>query len=143
MITAPLGRPRKVPKSGAAIRKPRRPNGLVSLCINRGRYQSILPVSAATPQFRALSAQKKDSGSARQGETANTKTCNRPNRLNLLNWTAPGGCRSNYLRFFLTEQVQLRQALTTSSPFESSPRRPPPRPSPLAKSISTLTSQPA
>src|SRR5216684_4545124 len=98
MITAPLGRPRKVPNSGASIRKPRRPNGLVSLCINRGRYQTILAVSAATPQFRALSAQKKDSGSARQGETANTKTCNRPNRLNLLVLTALPFQRSNYLR---------------------------------------------
>jgi hypothetical protein len=28
-------------------------------------------------------AHKKDSGSARQGETANTETCNYPNRLNL------------------------------------------------------------
>jgi len=35
------------------------------------------------------------------------ETCNHPNRLNLLNWTAPGGWRSNYLRFFRTEQAQL------------------------------------
>jgi hypothetical protein len=27
------------------------------------------------------------------------KTCNRPNRLNLLIWTLQGGWRSNYLRF--------------------------------------------
>ncbi|PYK60070.1 MAG: hypothetical protein DME43_06725 [Verrucomicrobia bacterium] len=32
--------------------------------------------------------QKKDSGSARQGETANTETCNYPNRLNLTHLTA-------------------------------------------------------
>ena len=31
---------------------------------------------------------KKDSGSARQGETANTETCNYPNRLNLSPLTA-------------------------------------------------------
>jgi hypothetical protein len=32
--------------------------------------------------------QKKDSGSARQGETANTTTCDYPNRLNLTHLTA-------------------------------------------------------
>ncbi|PYK46625.1 MAG: hypothetical protein DME46_01405 [Verrucomicrobia bacterium] len=34
------------------------------------------------------SPQKKDSGSARQGETANTATCDYPNRLNLTPLTA-------------------------------------------------------
>src|SRR5438105_7559216 len=128
--TAPLGRARKVPNSGASMRKPRSPNDML-LSINRGRYETILVGRAATPQFRGgVSEQKKDSGSARQGETANTKTCNRPNRLNLLIWTAGGAWRSNYLRIFRTRQVPLCQGFTTSSPLGSQPRLEQPRPLP-------------
>src|SRR6266568_6010844 len=133
MITAPLGRPRKVPNSGASIRKPRRPNGLVSLCINRGRYQTILAGRAATPQFRALSAQKKIRAAHAKEKQQILETCNHPNRLNLLNWTADRGWRSNYLRFFRTEQAQLLQALTTSSPPGPNRRPAQPHPLPLAK----------
>src|SRR5437764_12523738 len=132
MMTAPFGRLRNVPNSGASIRKPRRPNGLVSLCINCGRYQTILTGRAATLQFRALSAQKKIRAAHAKEKQQIQETCNYPNRLNLLNWTAPGGCRSNYLRFFRNGQTQLRQALTTSSPLESNHRPAPLRPSPPA-----------
>src|ERR1700736_4774856 len=130
MITAPFGRRRKVPNSGASIRKPRRPNGLVSLCINRGRYQTIFVGRAATPQFRASSAKKKIRAAHAKEKQQIQETCNRPNRLNLLNWTASACCRSNYLRFFRTGQSQLRQGLTTSSPLEPNPRPAPPRPLP-------------
>src|SRR5438105_2537649 len=41
----------------------------------------------ATPDS-ILPSKKKDSGSARQGETANTETCDYPNRLNLTPLTA-------------------------------------------------------
>src|SRR5438309_7902572 len=130
MITAPLGRPRKVPNSGASIRKPRRPNGLVSLCINRGRYQTILVGRAATSQLRALRRKKKIRAAHAKEKQQIQETCNRPNRLNLLIWTASGGWRSNYLRFFRTGQGQLRQALTTSSLPGSNRRPAPPRPLP-------------
>src|SRR6202023_2806409 len=50
--TAPFGRPRKAPNSGASIKKPRRPNRVVLLCIDRGGYQNILTGGAATPQLR-------------------------------------------------------------------------------------------
>src|ERR1700719_3914898 len=130
MITAPFGRLRKAPNSGASMRKPRRPNGLVSLCINCGRYETILVGRAATPQLRASSAQKKIRAAHAKEKQQIQETCNYPNRLNLLNWTAPGGCRSNYLRFFRTGQAQLRQALTVSSPLASNRRPATPRPSP-------------
>src|SRR2546430_6455295 len=107
MMTAPFGRLRKVPNSGASMRKPRRPNGLVSLCINRGRYQTILAGRAAIAQFRASSAQKKDWAAHAKEKQQIQKTCNYPNRLNLLNWTAPSGWRSNYLRISRTEQAEL------------------------------------
>src|SRR5207247_9899083 len=130
MITAPLGRARNAPNAGASIRKPPRPNGLVSLCINRGRYQTILAGRAATPQLRALSAQKKIRAAHAKEKQQIQETCNRPNRLNLLSWTVPGGCRSNYLRFFRVREIQLRQALITSSPLGSNRRPAPPRPLP-------------
>jgi hypothetical protein len=42
--------------------------------------------------------EKKDSGSARQGETKYQQTCNYPNRLNLLISTAGRRPRSNFLQ---------------------------------------------
>jgi len=42
----------------------------------------------ATVDFQPPEMGKKDSGSARQGETANTATCDYPNRLNLTSLTA-------------------------------------------------------
>ena len=42
----------------------------------------------ANADLQFTRAAKKDSGSARQGETANTATCDYPNRLNLTHLTA-------------------------------------------------------
>jgi hypothetical protein len=59
----------------------------VSLCINRDRYETILTGYAAISQFGAVEqvlsidreiGTKKDSGSARQGETANTRNVQPP-----------------------------------------------------------------
>jgi hypothetical protein len=49
--------------------------------------------------FRYRESPKKDSGSARQGETANTATCDYPNRLNLTPLTAGFSGRSKFLGF--------------------------------------------
>ncbi|PYL93435.1 MAG: hypothetical protein DME28_09030 [Verrucomicrobia bacterium] len=52
---------------------------------------------------QATSVQKKIRAAHAKEKQQIQETCNRPNRLNLLIWTAPSGWRSNYLRFFRTE----------------------------------------
>jgi hypothetical protein len=48
------------------------------------------------------------------------KTCNRPNRLNLLTWTVGSVWRSNFLRFFRTVEDEPFEELTILAPPESS-----------------------
>src|SRR6202171_3378888 len=66
MMRAPLRRPRRVPKSGASMRKPRTPNKLPLPSIGSRTYENITARSLATPQFPGRIGQKKDSGSARK-----------------------------------------------------------------------------
>src|SRR6266404_4995463 len=96
--TAPFGQARNAPNSGASIRKPRRPNRLISL-INRRRYEIILPGGGATPQLAATSEKKIRAAHAKEKQQIR-KTCNRPNRLNLLIWTAGSVRRSNLFTIF-------------------------------------------
>src|SRR5439155_14162659 len=51
---------------------------------------------------QATSVQKKIRAAHAKEKQQIQETCNRPNRLNLLIWTAAGDWRSNYLRFFRT-----------------------------------------
>src|SRR4029077_14883479 len=119
MRTAPFGRPRKVPNSGASIRKPRRPNRLVSLCINRGRYTTILAGRPATPQLRAAFEKKKIRAAHAKEKQQIRETCNRSNRLNVLTWTAGGVWRSNFLRFFrIGEKLTPPRAYNFSSAWD-------------------------
>src|SRR5256885_3198151 len=88
------------------------------------------PFWLGAPQHRNsehLSRKKKIRAAHAKEKQQIQETCNYPNRLNLLNWTAPGSGRSNYLRFFRIGQYQLRQALTTPSPLGSACRPAPPR----------------
>jgi hypothetical protein len=58
-------------------------------------------IAVRRPEFR----QKKDSGSARKEKLQIRKTCNYPNRLNLMIWTVGCRARSNYLRENLVSLV--------------------------------------
>src|SRR2546423_8797159 len=96
------------------------------------------PFWLGAPQHRNsehLSRKKKIRAAHAKEKQQIQETCNYPNRLNLFNWTALGGGRSNYLRFFRTEQYQLRQALTTSSPLGSNRRPAPPHPLPPGEEV--------
>jgi hypothetical protein len=70
------------------------------LCIDRGRYETILPGRVATPQFAPVFEKKKIRAAHAKEKQQIRETCNRPNRLNLLTWTAGTVWRSNLFTIF-------------------------------------------
>src|ERR1700738_4620689 len=93
-MTAPRGRPRSAPNSGASIRKPRMPNNSCSIGQRLRKHHTA----------SGLAMLGRDQGKKRFGQRTPRrnnkyeKTCRYPNRLNLLLSTVGVGGRSIFFK---------------------------------------------